>query len=408
MTAVPPRADHASKDRQLFRRLLAGGGAVLAPMAGYTDAPFRRLAHAFGAAWAVTEMVSARALALGDRGGLSISAPYRGERDVVIQLFAADPDEAAAAAAQLVGAYGPSAIDLNMGCPVRKVRHKGCGAELLRDPARAAAIVAAIDAAVEVPVTVKTRLGIDRVNAQEVVAAVVEAGAAAIAVHGRTAVQKYDGEADWDAIAAIAAGVQVPVVGSGDVRDAASFERARQRGLGVMVARGALGRPWLFRELRGGPSPSPEEVTAVAWRHARDHVAWYGGERALPRLRGQLVAYALEAWSAMQPTVPPTEGPPAGRPGPTEQDAAAGVGPRPRPAGDPRRARDPLGLRDALVQATTVTAVADAWARSTGIDPRDPAALHLDPIRFHGDPLGVGVPSPWVPRPAGRADRATA
>jgi len=394
VTAVPPRVDPAGKDRQRFRRLLAGGGAVLAPMAGYTDAPFRRLAHAFGAAWAVTEMVSARALALGDRGGLAISAPFPGERDVVIQLFAADPDEAADAAALLVAAYGPSAVDLNMGCPVRKVRHKGCGAELLRDPARAAAIVAAIDAAIGVPVTAKTRLGIDRVSAHEVVCAVVEAGAAAIAIHGRTAVQKYDGEADWDAIAAIAEGVEVPVVGSGDVRDAAAFARARARGLGVMIARGALGRPWLFRELRGGPPPSPEEVTAVAWRHARDHVAWYGGERALPKLRGQLVAYAWEAWGAMQAAAGVTEG---------DAESADGADPPRRPAGDPRRAhdpgrghdprrgRDPLGLRDALVQATTLTAVAEAWRRATGIDPRDPAILALDPIRDHGDALGAGA-----------------
>jgi tRNA-dihydrouridine synthase B len=373
VSAVPPRVDHGHKDRTRFVRLLAGGGAVLAPMAGYTDAPFRRLAHAFGAAWAVTEMVSARALALGDRGGLAISAPYPGERDVAIQLFAADPDEAATAAARLVAAYGPSAIDLNMGCPVRKVRHKGCGAELLRDPARAAAIVAAIDAAIDVPVTAKTRLGIDRVHAHEVVAAVVEAGAAAIAIHGRTAVQKYDGEADWDAIASIAAGVEVPVLGSGDVRDAAAFARARARGLGVMIARGALGRPWLFRELRGGPPPSPEEVTAVAWRHARDHVAWYGGERALPRLRGQLVAYALEAWSAMQAV--------AGLAVERQAEAVRDDVALHRPvADDPRRARDPLGLRDALMQATTLTGVAEAWGRATGIDPRDAGVAALDPI----------------------------
>ena len=330
MPATSPRI----AGRQRFARLLADGGAVLAPMAGYTDAPFRRLARAYGAAWAVSEMVSARGLALGDDAGLAISAPHPGERDVVLQLFAADPTEAAAAARRLFAAYAPAALDLNMGCPVRKVVQRGCGVELMRDPGRAAAIVGAIDAAVPVPVTVKTRLGLDRMAAREVVAAVVEAGAVAVAIHGRTAAQKYAGEADWDAIAEVAATVDVPVIGSGDVTDATAYRRARARGLGVMVARAALGRPWVFRELLGGAAPSPAEVVAVSWRHARDHVAWYGGERALPRLRGQLAAYA--------------EG--------------LGVG------------------RGPFVRVATLDDLADAWRAGVGIDPGDPTLAEYDPF----------------------------
>ena len=317
-----------------FATLLAAGGAVLAPMAGYTDAPFRRLARHYGAAWAVSEMVSARALALGDDAGLAISAPHPGERDVVLQVFAADPAEAAAAARRLFAAFAPAALDLNMGCPVRKVVQRGCGVELMRDPGRAAAIVGAIGAAVPVPVTAKTRLGLDRVAAREVVAAVVEAGAAAVAIHGRTAAQKYAGEADWDAIAEVAASVDVPVIGSGDVADARAYRRARARGLGVMVARAALGRPWVFRELLGGAAPTPEEVVAVSWRHARDHVAWYGGERALPRLRGQLAAYAERL----------------------------GVG------------------RGPFVRIGTLDDLADAWRKGIGIDPGDPRVAALDPF----------------------------
>jgi len=334
VNTVPARQPPAEGARLRLRRLVLGDGALLAPMAGYTDAPFRRLARAYGAAWAVTEMVSARALALGDLTGLAISAPYRGERDVAVQLFAADPDEAAAAAARLFAAWAPAAIDLNMGCPVRKVLQRGCGADLMRDPARGAAIVSAIAAAVPLPVTVKTRLGFDRPAAIEVAQAVAEAGAAAVAVHGRTATQKYDGEADWDAIAAVAAAVDVPVIGSGDVTDAAGFRRARARGVGVMVARAALGRPWVFRELRGGPPPSPAEVVAVSWRHARDHVAWYGSERALPRLRGQLAAYAR----------------------------VVGV------------------ARDAFVRVATLDDLAAAWRAGAGLDPRDPALAHRDPL----------------------------
>jgi nifR3 family TIM-barrel protein len=317
-----------------FATLLAAGGAVLAPMAGYTDAPFRRLARHYGAAWAVSEMVSARALALGDDAGLAISAPHPGERDVVLQIFSAEPAEAASAARRLFAAFAPAALDLNMGCPVRKVVQRGCGVELMRDPRRAAAIVGAIAAAAPVPVTVKTRLGLDRVVVREVVAAVVEAGAAAVAIHGRTAAQKYAGEADWDAIAEVAASVNVPVIGSGDVADAGAYRRARARGLGVMVARAALGRPWIFRELLGGAAPSPEEVVAVSWRHARDHVAWYGGERALPRLRGQLAAYAERL----------------------------GVG------------------RGPFVRVATLDDLAGAWRAAVDIDPREPRVAALDPF----------------------------
>ena len=347
---MPPVAAQRAPAPARFLAALEEGRAVLAPMAGYTDAPFRRLARAFGAAWAVTEMVSARALALGDTTGLAISAPHHGERDVVVQLFAADPEEAADAAARLHAAFAPDAIDLNMGCPVRKVLHRGCGAELIREPARAAAVVAAIAAAVPVPVTAKTRLGVDRVEALDVAWAVVEAGAALVAVHGRTAAQKYAGEADWDAIAAIAAALPVPVLGSGDVVDAAGAARARRAGVGAMIARGALGRPWAFRTVRGGPPPSVGEVVGCAWRHARDHVAWYGGPGALPRLRGQLAAYAVAV----------------------ERIAVHGHD-APSVPSDPRRGRDAAGLRDVLVAATTLDDVARALHAGTGIDPRTEA-----------------------------------
>ena len=328
------QAERGVGGRAPLATLLAGGGAVLAPMAGFTDAPFRRLARAYGAAWAVSEMVSARALALGDDAGLAISAPHPGERNVVLQLFAGDPAEAASAALRLVDAFDPTALDLNMGCPVRKVVQRGCGVELMRDPARAAAIVAAIDGAVPVPVTVKTRLGIDRIAAREVVVAVVEAGAVAVAIHGRTAEQKYGGEADWDAIAEVASAVAVPVLGSGDVADADGYRQARARGLGVMIARAALGRPWVFREVLGGPGPTVEEVVAVSWRHARDHVAWYGGEHALPRLRGQLAAYAAQAGARREP----------------------------------------------FVRVTRLDDVAEAWCAGLGIDPRRDDVHDLDPF----------------------------
>jgi len=129
----------------------------------------------------------------------------------------------------------------------------------------------------------------------EVLQAVVEAGAAAVAIHGRTAVQRYTGLADWEVIASLAADLPVPVIGSGDVRTADDYRRARGLGLGVMVARAAIGQPWLFRALLGGAAADPSETVRISWQHAHDHVGWYGGERALLRLRSQLGAYALHA-----------------------------------------------------------------------------------------------------------------
>lgn len=300
-TAATPRpgpsraagADAAANPSSSWRARRIGEGAVLAPMAGFSDAPFRRLARHFGAAWAVSEMVSAAGLALQrqDARGLQISAPYLGERDAVVQLFAADPDLAARAVERLDRAYRPAAFDLNMGCPVKKVLNRGCGSELLRTPERAAAVVAAMRSATSVPVSAKLRLGVDRMVATDVAQALAAVGVDSLAVHGRTAQQRYGGRADWDAIAAVAAAVPVPVLGSGDVVDAAGYGRARERGLGVMVARGAIGRPWLFAQLRGEPAPRRPEIVTTVWRHARDHVAWYGGAAPLRRLRGQLAAY---------------------------------------------------------------------------------------------------------------------
>lgn len=260
-------------------------------MAGYTDAPFRRLCRERGSAWAVTEMVSARALALGDERGIAIGAPYRGEPDLVIQLFAADPDEAGVAAARLQERYRPSAFDLNMGCPVRKIVHKGCGVELMGRPDRAERIVAAVRAATGLPVSVKMRLGKERLQLDDAADAAVAGGAALVAVHGRTGVQKYAGEADWDPIAALAARLTVPVLGSGDVTDAAGFAARRALGVGVMIGRGALGRPWVFAEVRGAAAPSWPEAAVTIRRHARLQAAWYGEARGVRALRGHLARY---------------------------------------------------------------------------------------------------------------------
>jgi tRNA-dihydrouridine synthase B len=291
MSALTPTPS-LSPASDFYTRKLAEGGAALAPMAGFSDAPFRRLCRRFGSAWAVTEMVSTKALTLGDERGLEISAPHEGERDLVIQVFGGEPDVVAAGGRLLYRRFRPAALDLNMGCPVKKVTGRSCGAKLMRDPERAAEIVRQLARAVPVPVSAKLRLGYDQVNALEVALALQEAGAALVTIHGRTAAQKYAGEADWEAVAAVAAALSIPVVGSGDVTTPEQFRRYRAWGLGVMVGRGALGRPWVFRELRGEAPPPLPEVKALILEHARSMRAWYGTDHAVVKMRGHLARYA--------------------------------------------------------------------------------------------------------------------
>lgn len=289
-------------ERNFFEKRLSEGRAVLAPMAGYTDAPFRKLCREWGSAWAVTEMVSAKGLLQGDRRGSEIGEPYRGEPDLVIQLFGAEPHTTAAAGRMLWERYRPVALDINMGCPVKKILNKGCGSQLMRNPERAAAVASALVEAVPVPVSVKMRLGFDRVNAVEVARALQDVGVSVIAVHGRTAVQKYSGEADWERILEVAEAVSIPIIGSGDVSSRDAFERYRSWGLGVMVARAAVGRPWIFGELRGEVSPPPETRGSTAYRHAALACAWYGEPKAMRGMRGQLLKYfgELESFAKMR------------------------------------------------------------------------------------------------------------
>lgn len=270
---------------------LSQNRAILAPMAGFTDAPFRKLCREYGSAWAVTEMVSAKALVQGDMQGIEIGKPYPGEPDLVIQVFGGEPEIVAAGGRILYDTYQPVALDINMGCPVKKVVGRSCGSKLMGDPERAADIVRHLSAAVPVPVSAKMRLGYDKVNAKEVALALQEAGASLITVHGRTAAQKYSGEADWEKIQEVADALHIPVVGSGDVQSKAQVEHYQAQGLGVMIGRGALGRPWIFAELRGEPSPSYEERAHVAYQHAEMFCAWHGGERGVIPFRGQLIRY---------------------------------------------------------------------------------------------------------------------
>ncbi len=263
-----------------YTRKLSEPAAVLAPMAGFSDAPFRKLCRDFGSSWAVTEMVSATELVQGGLKGIEIGEPYPDEPDLVIQMFGGEPELVAAAGQKLERLYRPQALDINMGCPVKKITGKSCGAKLMQDPERASEIVRQLAMAVSVPVSAKMRLGYDRENALELALALQDAGASLISIHGRTAVQKYAGEANWTAIADIAEQLSIPVVGSGDIANRSQFQTYRRSGLGVMVGRAAVGRPWLFAELRGAAEPAAKDIARTAFLHAQLHLNWYGNGEA--------------------------------------------------------------------------------------------------------------------------------
>ena len=292
-------------------------GLFLAPLAGVSDRAFRDVCRAEGAEYTVSEMVSAKALCYEQRtkkeAAPTKTAPlasvYESEMPMAIQLFGCEPDFMAEAARLIeemsyrgcTSDTPPAAIDINMGCPVHKIVGNGEGSALMKNPALAADIVRAVRRAVSLPVTVKIRAGwdADSINAPEMAKRLEDAGAALIAVHGRTRAQMYAPSADLGVIADVKKSVSVPVVGNGDILSAADAIRMyEQTGCdGVMIARGALGNPWLFAEIRalleGGVYTPPtlaermetalsqiafmveEKGERIAMAEARKHLSWY-------------------------------------------------------------------------------------------------------------------------------------
>ena len=271
-----------------YQSRLQRPGAVLAPMAGYSDAPMRQLAAEQGALWTVSEMISARGLmGGGDTEKLNLGRPYPGEQGRVVQLFGAEPEVLAGAVARVEAWFAPAAVDLNMGCPVPKIRGKG-GACLLQTPETAYDLVRAMRSATTLDVSAKIRLGWDHDRRVEVAQGLEAAGAALITVHGRTSAQRYTGEADWDAIARVASAVKVPVVGSGDITTpAAARERQRMGVAAVMIGRGAVGNPWIFRALASGEDawPGVQERARTALRHAELQEQFYDDDTGRLTLR---------------------------------------------------------------------------------------------------------------------------
>ena len=235
---------------------------AMAPMAGMTDSAFRRLVkrHA-GCGLVVTEMVSSEGLVRGIDRTLDYAEYTEEERPVSIQIFGGDPDKMAEAA-RIVEGMGADIVDVNMGCPVPKIAKHNAGCSLMREPDHAASVVRSMTRAVGIPVTVKMRAGWDAsaINAPELARRMEDAGAAAVAVHGRTAAQSYSGHSDWDLIARVASGLHIPVFGSGDCVEALQVvDRLTKGGVaGVLVGRGALRNPWIFEQaadLAAGRAP---------------------------------------------------------------------------------------------------------------------------------------------------------
>ncbi len=315
---------------------------VLAPMAGVTNAPFRGLCRRFGAGLYVSEMITARALVEGNRKSHKLADFAPDESPRSLQLYGVDPESMGRAAAWLVGEGRVDHIDLNFGCPVRKVTRKGGGAAIPARPKLLRAIVrSVVQNAGRVPVTMKFRIGIDEQLTTFLAAGRIgeEEGCAAVAMHARTAAQLYDGEADWSAIARLKEAVRtIPVLGNGDIWEAQDALRMmRSTGCdGVVVGRGCLGRPWIFRDLADVfagrlPADPPRlgEVRAVMIEHARRladffgeapavrafrrHATWYTkGFPESARLRGRLIQVSslAELEEVLAPLDPDTPFPP--------------------------------------------------------------------------------------------------
>ncbi len=276
---------------------------AVAPLAGYTDYPYRKIVRELGGAGiAYTELISCHALAHEGKKTHTLIATSPDEHPLGMQIFGADPELMAAGASSLEE-YGADIIDINMGCPVSKVVKSGGGAVIMTEPETAEKVVKACVKALSIPLTVKIRTGwnAETINAPEFAKRMAGAGAAAIAVHGRTRAQGYSGKADWNIIAKVVNSVDVPVIGNGDIVDgssaAAMFEQTGCAG--IMIGRAAMGAPWFFKVIynylttgKEDGVPTPQERGKLAWKHFGMLKDLYGEKTACLHIRRIACCYA--------------------------------------------------------------------------------------------------------------------
>jgi tRNA-dihydrouridine synthase B len=270
------------------------GDAILAPMDGYSDWPFRSLCREFGSAMSYTEFVQVEKILSKSKQPAKKFYFEALERPVTFQLYGDDPDKILEAALR-VQDWGPDIIDLNMGCPAKAISHRGAGVGMMKFPLKIARTFKKLSAKLKVPVTGKIRLGWEKNKNYKLIARIVEeCGGALIAIHGRTKEQSYSGNADWDAIAEVKAAVKIPVIGNGDVRLVEDIERMkRHTGCeAVMIGRGALANPWIFSKLDREQVTSGQ-VRETVRKHLAKSVEFYGEEDGQRLFRKYAVQYLL-------------------------------------------------------------------------------------------------------------------
>ncbi len=269
---------------------------ILAPMAGFTDLPFRLICSQMGAGMVCMEMISAMAITYKNEKTFEMLKISPEESAVSLQLFGKDP-AIMAEAAKMIDEYPFDILDVNMGCPVKKIVDNGEGSALMKDPVLAGKIIESLVKATKKPVTVKIRSGFDKehINALEMARVAYESGASAVAVHGRTRDKFYEGTADWDIIRQVKESIPIPVIGSGDAKDIESADRMiKETNVdGVMIGRAARGNPWIFKSLAKGVAytPTKDEIADMILKHLHLLIDAKDEYRALREMRTHAAFY---------------------------------------------------------------------------------------------------------------------